>query len=179
MKFSLAILLSWWITQAYSLFPGKLPNGQLKKFTATEQYPCSDLKAVEDKQALLISKHWLNNIIVHNVIQPEDKHVLERIHRLHHFIENNVDSQYVCMLWVPEGVMYEVLFIVILRVTINPNIVTVCLLVPSPYWDSSQIESYELKRALEDLATNSKKSINFEALYENDARYKLAWHDWQ
>ena len=177
MKFIRLVLLGA-LTQTVALTPGKLPNGRLRRFVANEQFPCSDLKSVEEKQALLISKHWMNNIIVHPVIQPEDEHVLKRIQRLHQFAEKNRDSRYVYLLWVPEGVMYEVLFMVLLHVGTNPDTLTVSFIIPSPYWDSSQIESHELKRALEDLAEKSKKELNLEPLYQKDPRYRLAWKDW-
>jgi hypothetical protein len=162
---------------ALALQPGKLPNGQLRRFRVNEDLPCSDLKAVEADEAIMIMKHWKNNIMVQPSLNKEDKHILERIYTLEKFINENDDPRFIYLIWVPEGIIYEVLFLVMVLVTKECFIVS--FLVQSPYWDSSQIESTELKRTLEHLSSQTQKNIYFTELYKNDVRFKLAWKDWQ
>lgn len=161
-----------------ALQPSRLPNGDLKRFCPNKQTPCTDLKSVESYEATIIAKHWANNIAVQPILNKEDKHILDRIERFNEFSRESRDPRYVHLLWVPDGVNYEVLFMVLVHVNGDTDTLTVSLLIPSPFWDSSQIESTELKRALEDLATQSKKRLDLSGLYRNDIRFKLAWKDW-
>ena len=52
-------------------------------------------------------------------------------------------------------------------------------LVQSPFWSSEQIDSIILKQTLiEQNKENNCTTINFDYLYENNLRYKLAWNTW-
>ena len=64
-----------------------------------------------------------------------------------------------------------------------PNIdecfLQVKLLIQAPSWNPSQIPSEDLKLSLEDLANRAfGKKLDLSKLYENNARYKLAWNNW-
>ena len=58
---------------------------------------------------------------------------------------------------------------------VDADALAVSLLVPSPYWESSQIGSYKLKRSLEDHAKESGRALDLDLLYATDARHKLEW----
>ena len=155
-----------------ALTPGKLPNGELRRYSANKQSPSSDLYAVQKNEACIVAQHWVNNIVAQPEVPHEDAHIVERIEKLRHFAEANTDERYIYLLWMPKGVLRDVLFIALVRVDDD---VTVSLLVPSPYWDSTQIGSHKLKRALQDLAHKANQTLDLEALYRNDVRYKLSW----
>jgi len=155
-----------------ALIPGKLPNGELRHYSANKDSPSSDLYAVRDTEACIIAQHWLNNIVAQPNVPQEDAHIVERIEKLHEFVEANDDEHYIYLLWMPNGVLRDVLFIALLRIDKD---IAVSLLVPSPYWDSPQIGSYKLKQALQHLADEAKQPLNLETLYKNDVRFRLSW----
>ena len=73
----------------------------------------------------------------------------------------------------------DVLFIIVAYILAEKQEFVIRHLVQSPFWDPSQIDSNELKIALEDQnCKNNCTTINLEYLYENDLRYKLAWAVW-
>lgn len=170
----------WWLLRLViptcALIPGRLPNGQSKKFTPHPTRPASDLKSVEPHEVVFLMKHWTNNIEVNHHMNKEDKHILKRINSLASYIQ--LDKRYPCvyLIWIPNGYMYEVLFILLIHVNENPRVITPCILIQSPFWDSSQIESIELKHALIDLANQTNRTLNLDPLYQNDPRYRLAWN---
>ncbi len=162
------------VPTAQTLMPSRLPNGEVRRYVVNKEAPSSDLFAVERKEACIIAKHWMNNIAVQPEVPQEDAHIVERIDRLCDFAESDEDERNVYLVWMPKGVMRDVLFITIINVGVH---LTVCLLVPSPYWDSTQIDSHKLKEALHHLACESGYSLDLTFLYKNDVRYKLAWSD--
>lgn len=157
-----------------ALPPGKLPNGEVHRYTANQISPSSDLMAVGQKEACFVAKHWMNNIDAQVWVQPEDKHIVKRIHRFCEFVEQDNDPRNVYLIWVPKGVLQNILFIILIHV--NSNEVIPRFLVQSPFWDSSQIDSQFLKEALQHLAEEAKKELNLETLYKNDPWYKLGWN---
>lgn len=159
-----------------ALPPGKLPNGELHRYTTNHLSPSSDLKSVQKLEAALVARHWMNNIVAQPTVLPEDENIVNRIGRLCEFAEQDEDPRNVYLIWVPAGVMQNVLFIVLVHV--EGDRVVPRFLVPSPFWESSQIGSYKLKRALQHLANEANRELDLEWLYENDPRYKLAWKNW-
>ena len=49
------------------------------------------------------------------------------------------------------------------------------MLIPNPYWDSSQISTNELRKALISLTNETDSTLDLELLYKNDLRIKLDW----
>lgn len=171
----LRILFTLSIT-ANALSPGRLPNGELHRYTTNKLSPSSDLKSVEKMHAVLVTKHWLNNIAVQQVIPPEDEHIVKRIERLQEFAKQAEDPCHVYLIWIPAGAMQNILFVVLVLVE-GENVTPQCI-VPSPFWDSSQIGSYKLKRSLQHLAEAANRTLELGPLYKNDPWYKLSWNNW-
>ena len=165
--------------ECLGLVPGKMPNGESKRFYPNKSSPREDLKSLQPKEAQLILKHWSNNIAVQPEINKEDYHILKRINELNNFINLNTDPHYVYLIWCPSGVLQEVLFMVLVYSVHTPRTLLVSILIPSPFWDSSQIESIELKRSLEDLADRANMELELDYLYEKDTRFELAWQFWK
>lgn len=157
-----------------ALQPDRLPNSNNKRFIANKNFPYLDLKSVESEEAALVSNLWKRNLGRYNDISAID--ILDQIMELDDFLNMNTDPRYVHLIWVPEGnKLHEILFMIVIFVTHEPRVIKVNQLIPSPLWESSQIESTELKYALEDLALQSNHIIDFNLLYENNVRYKLDW----
>jgi hypothetical protein len=150
-----------------------LPNGDARRYVSNHQSQCSDLKAVDPKEACLVAKHWMNNIVAQEEILPEDQNILKRIERLCDFAEQNEDERYVYLIWIPKGVMRDVLFIVIVFVD---SALSVRLLVPSPFWDSPQIGSCDLQLSLQHLAKETNRELDLDKLFKNDHWFKLEWN---
>ena len=55
-----------------SLTPGRLPNGKLKTFISSIP-PSKDLHKINYSQASLITKNWLQNIVVASVQREKNK----------------------------------------------------------------------------------------------------------
>ena len=83
--------------------------------------------------------------------------------------------------WMPESThgTKDALFIIVVEINSNTKEFIIRHLVQSPFWEPSQIDSNELRLALEN--QNEKQNcttINLDYLYQNDLRYKLAWATW-
>ena len=165
-------------TGACALQPSRLPNGQLLRFRSNVFASCLDLKAIESYESNIITNYWTENINVYQTGNREDKHILDHIDEFNRLFKNNPDPRYVHLIWVPPGMSQEILFYVLVRVDNITETLSVCMLIQSPFWDSTQIESIELKYALEDLAVKSKKVLDLTQLYDNDVRFRLAWNEW-
>lgn len=159
-----------------TLSPGRLPNGELHRYVTNHISPSSDLKAVENMHAIFVTQHWMNNIAVQDIVPPEDEHIVKRIERLQEFAKHDEDPCNLYLVWIPAGVMQNILFIILVRVE-GENVTPQCI-VPSPFWDSSQIGSYKLKRSLEHLAEKANRTLELGELYKNDPWYKLSWNNW-
>ena len=165
------ILCLWLsISTCAALTPGRLPSGAPRRYAANKESPSSDLYAVEPKEARAIATRWMTSIAAQPVVPPEDEHLVRRFERLWEFAER---ERHVHLVWMPKGAVRDVLFLVVARV--DADALAVSLLVPSPYWESSQIGSYKLKRSLEDLAKESGRALDLDLLYATDARHKLEW----
>ena len=188
------------------LMPKKLPNGKIVKFNSNKVSPANDLKHISHGQASLISRNWLQNIVVNifnkeqnnllnkdfkskNIYEYDEIHIVTNINKLEDYIQRSYQQQKkslgptktLFLAWSPVGEhgREEVLFIIVAEIVVQKQEFVIKHLVQSPFWDPIQIDSNELKKALiEQNKLNNCTSINLEYLYDNDLRYKLAWAVW-
>lgn len=184
------------------LTPKRLPNGKIIKFQSNFKHPESDLKIITPGAASIISRNWLQNIVVDvfskenskmknnqfsktNIFDYDDLHIVTGINKLEGYIqesyEKNEGKKSLFLAWSPRGEhgRTEVLFIIVVQINIIRREFIIRHLIQSPFWDPSQIDSNELKKALVAQNTlNNCTQINLEYLYDNDLRYKLAWAVW-
>lgn len=167
------------LTQVNCLLPNKMPNGQPRKYFPNVKNRKNDIKYIDSEMTSFIAKHWINNIVVSPRINKEDKHILKRLSRLNVFLQHCNTPNILFMVWSPSGVYNEVLFIIVARTKMKRNKKHLCvnLLIQSPFWDSQQVESKELKLALEHLCECSNMELDLSFVYNWDFRYKLEWND--
>ena len=120
-----------------------------------------------------------------NIFDYDDLHIVTGINKLEGYIqesyEKNEGKKSLFLVWSPRGEhgRTEVLFIIVVQINILRREFIIRHLIQSPFWDPSQIDSNELKKALVAQNTlNNCTQINLEYLYDNDLRYKLAWAVW-
>jgi len=165
--------------------PSKMPNGNPKKYQSSLDLTL-DLKLLTIQEASFISKHWLNNIIDANGNScKEDLQIIDKINNLETYRQNlenkgiSPNNENMILAWVPRGVYNDLLFIVCCEVDRVNRDLFVNLLVQSPFWESTQIESIVLKESLEQLAIRANCSLHLDPLYNVDSRYRLAWKNWK
>tara|TARA_B110000116_G_scaffold272426_1_gene297487 strand:- start:307 stop:897 length:591 start_codon:yes stop_codon:yes gene_type:complete len=172
--------LSLFKESSYALQPSKMPSGNYRKYIPNKLSPYKDLKSISGKESSFISRHWLNNIIQSNKIGKEDINIIENINILEEHIQNLFsDSEQVSNIyfsWIPDGgYMKDILFIVVFQVHDDRNVLK--LLIQSPYWDSSQINSKYLLNSLEDFCKISNRDLDLFEFYEDNIRFKLEWYN--
>lgn len=185
------------------LNPKRLPNGKMYKYIPNKHSPSNDLRIITSGQASLITKNWLENIVVDvfnrenknlqenkfsktSIFDYDDLHIVTNINQLEKYIQesyqkSNNNKKTLFLSWMPkeEHGRNDVLFIIVAYILVDKQEFVIRHLVQSPFWDPAQIDSNELKLALEDQnCKNNCTTINLEYLYENDLRYKLAWAVW-
>ena len=195
------ILVSFPFT--YTLNPKKLPNGKPLKYVANKKSPSSDLKIISPAQASLITKNWMENIVVgifndenkklqektfssKSIFDYDDLHIVTNINQLEQYIQDSYSvskekRKTLFLAWNPQEIhgQNNIIFIIVVYILIEKQEFVIRHLVQSPFWDPSQIDSNQLKIALEDQnCKNNCTTINLDYLYENDLRYKLAWAVW-
>lgn len=158
--------------------PNNLPSGQPKKYWSNKKNKAYDLKTISYSHASVITKHWLNNILNFKKICKEDEHIVERINKLEAYIQEHRSFTDMYLAWMPQGVMKDVLFIVVNKIDPFNKNVKVMMVIQSPLWEPTQIESEELKESLEALAASTNSTLDLSYLYQTDSRYKLAWKNW-
>ena len=207
MKRIISMFIICLLNNTDSLTPKRLPNGKQYKYTSNKYSPSSDLKVIKPSQAALISRNWLQNIVAHmfsshnqkklnrgfsenNMFEYDDLHIITNINKLESYIHDSYEEKFkmkknflsrIFLAWMPESLhgTKDALFIIVVEINSETKEFIICHLVQSPFWDPAQIDSNELKVALEN--QNEKQNcttINLEYLYENDLRYKLAWATW-
>lgn len=199
----LAVISILYFIPSICLNPKRLPNGKMYKFKPNKISPSSDLKVINAGQASLITKNWLENIVVDvfnrenkklqenkfsktSIFDYDDLHIVTNINLLEKYIQesyekSNQGKKTLFLSWMPMGEhgRNEVLFIIVAYILVEKQEFVIRHLIQSPFWDPAQIDSNELKIALEDQnSKNNCTTINLEYLYENDLRYKLAWAVW-
>ena len=190
MKIIQFLLFFWLFKEMYALKPQNLPSGHSKKFEVNKLERNKDLKLMSAANVNLLTKHWLNNILsCSKEINPEDKYVIQQIDNINEYIRHNTRKIYtktndcnmknLYIAWCPKGYFKEIIFIVVGELLLEERSFLIKYILHSPYWDTSQINSVNLKYALEDLINNIDDfKVDFSYLYENDERYKLSWMDW-
>ena len=164
----------------YALQPSKTPSGKSRKYSPNKISPYEDLKSISASEASFISRHWLNNIIQSTKINHEDISVIDNINKLEEHIQyvfsNHEEVSNVYFAWIPEGgYMKDILFLIVLEVREDRNILK--LIIQSPFWDSSQINSKYLLKSLEDFSKISNRNLDLYEFYEDNIRFKLEWYN--
>ena len=158
--------------------------------------PGKDLTKITHSQASLISKNWLENILIEinsqnkgelpsKLFELQDAHIVSGINQLENYINYHRSEKDIYLSWMPfankpKNIKNKTsLFLIVAELDENNKKMIVKQLVQSPSWDPSQIPSCKLKKALIDF-TNQFNSfeIDFNYLYEHDLRYKLSWSIW-
>ena len=126
------------LLSSYALNPKRLPNGQLIKYIPNKSSPSSDLKVISSGQASIITRNWLENIVVdvfnrenHNLqnnnapkqslFEYDDLHIVTKINKLENYIQESYQKQKankkktLFLAWMPRGMhgRTEVLFIIV------------------------------------------------------------------
>lgn len=184
------IIVSWFIstTGIVSPFRKFLPN----------VYPSNDINLLTLPQVKNISRDWLQ-FIVTNVVDEqknrleqsqktgsglyelENLHIVKDINQLDTYIQKYNETDDLFLGWVPRNKNnpQEVLFIVVACHDKNTNYFSIKQLVQSPHWDSSQIESIQLKIALMAIVNvKNYTALDLRELYAHNTRYFLAWETW-
>lgn len=197
------LLIVFLIVKTNSLIPKRLPNGKPLLYEANKLNPSSDLKIINPGQASIITRNWLQNIVV-EMVQRENKnlvhqdfskkglydyddlHIVMNINKLESYIQESYElsrkkTPHLFMAWMPRGVYgrNDTLFIIVATIDAEKKEFGIRHMVQSPFWDPEQIDSDKLRLALLDQnEKNNCTTINLEYLYEHDLRYKLAWATW-
>lgn len=150
-----------------------------RKFFSDKTSPANDLKVITPKEASVITRYWLSNIMVDNIINVEDESLVEKINKAEQYFQNQF-TQFntyndLFLAWAPQGNVKEICFIVFSTVNHIDKRLIVNLLISNPNWDSIQISTLELKNALEDLTTKSNAYLDLDLLYKDDLRIKYDW----
>ena len=179
------------------LQPYHFPNGKLVIFKENENQPCKDLVKITTGRVSLISKNWMDNIVLDtintemkkidnkfkadNILNYNHDHIIKKIYDIQTVIkQEDIDENDLFMSWSPKGNhgRNEILFIVHLNINPKRKEVSVVRLIQSPFWDPIQIESSKLKYAIIDLVKYlNNVTIVFDYLYESDLRFKLSWSE--
>ncbi len=192
------------LSLCWSLKPHQFPNGKLVKFSVDSLFPRNDLIHIEPGKASIITRNWLENIILEvmnnekydnlknknfkkkNIFEYDNLHIVTNINQLETHIQETFspkrnDQHDLFLAWYPKGNhgRKEVLFIIFLKLYLDKKELVVKEIVQSPFWDPIHIDSNYLKIALEDLnKQNDNVTLVLDNLYENDIRFKLAWSTW-
>lgn len=179
----------------FGLLPKKLPNGNSRKFIPNKDNPRNDLKLKDEQSVSLITKNWMNNIVLHlvnnkkkykkNILEYDDLHIVTSINNMKKDIEfidkENKNISLLYFSWEPKCIQgfQESLFIVIAKLDLEKKLINIDNIIQSPFWDSEQIDSIYLKYSLIDQNESiNKTNITFNPLYQNNIRYKLSWETW-
>ena len=205
---NLSFLLIFFLTKVSCLQPKKLPNGKPRKFVPNREEPRKDLILISPASASLITKNWISNIVLDvfnkknskvselvDGFEYEDLHIVTNINKLNLIIDetqkrlsnswtntiNNYDDSLIIFAWKPRCLQgfNEVLFLVIGELDRRNKELVIKYVIQSPFWDDEQIDSIYLKLALIDQNKAAEMtSINFDTLYQENIRFKLAWDTW-
>jgi hypothetical protein len=188
----LLLILLYIFPLIFSLKPHHFPNGKLVSFKVNSKSPHLDLVNIEPGKASIITKNWLQNIVIDvfnnkkKIFEYDNLHIVSKINELDTIIQElnqykNNENKDMFLSWYPEGNhgRKENLFIIYLQLSLKSKELIVKQIIQSPFWDPIQINSEYLKNALEDLNSKNKDvTLIFDYLYEKDIRYKLAWSTW-
>lgn len=175
---NMKVAVPWWplmASFALGLVPPPTPSGGARWYIPSPS-PSRDLRLATASEASYVNRQWLDAILK-NGVPPEDDHVIDAINRFEQRLqENGGFDKYA--IWTPSGYANgDVLFLVVTSFETQDR-VEIHHVVQSPYWDSDQISSLNLKDALTDLAHQDGAEIHFDHLYRSNDRYRLAWSQW-
>lgn len=164
----------------YALQPSKTPSGESRKYRPNRLSPYEDLKSISASEASFVSRHWLNNIIQLRSVNKEDISIVDNINKLEEHIQyvfsNHEEVSNIYFAWIPTGgYMKDILFLAVFQVHDDRNILK--LIIQSPFWDSSQINSKYLLKSLEDFSKISNRNLDLYEFYEDNIRFKLEWYN--
>ena len=176
-----------------------IPNQNFnKKFKYNSLNPYKDLKIIDHIRSDLISKKWLDEVVIkvvndyskdlettkpskrnlqdQNINSYSEIFMVTEINEFRKLIEKN--NKYTYLSWMPNPLfgVSDILYLIIAE-EVNEQFILRFLL-HSPYWEENQIDSVYLKKSLISLAETKKKSIDFNYLYGIDIRHKLSWNTW-
>ena len=119
----------------------------------------------------------LHGFSENNMFEYDDLHIITNINKLESYIHDSYEEKFkmkkkflsrIFLAWMPESLhgTKDALFIIVVEINSETKEFIICHLVQSPFWDPAQIDSNELKVALEN--QNEKQNcttINLEYLY--------------
>lgn len=194
MKFFVYVMLLNMIN-VISIIPNRNFN---KKFKFNNLNPHHDLQIIDHIRSDLISKKWLDDVVIKVVndyskkletTKPSEQNLSDKsinsysevfmvteINEFRKLIEKN--NKYLYLSWMPNPIfgVSDILYLIIVE-EVNDQF-TIRFLLHSPYWDENQIDSIYLKKSLTSLSQTRKKKIDFNYLYSIDIRHKLSWNTW-
>ena len=148
----------------------------------------NDIKLLDLKLTQTISTKWLQDI-VHDIVDEkknqtlitDDLQIVTNINHLNTYYQNYTDSNDLFLGWAPrtKNKPEEILFIIVAEHNTTNNYFVIKHLVQSPYWDSNQIESINLKFALLQICNiKNYSALDLSRMYKNNIRYYLGWEIW-
>lgn len=179
--FKTICLLFIFLIQVNSLSPAKLPSGKPRSYKYNDENPEADLKQITAQEASFISRHWLNNILQPKKICKEDVVILENINALEGLIQEQftedmqVNIKYLA--WTPKGITEDVLFLIVIQNYQNTS--ELKLLIHSPFWDSSQINTDCLLKSIHKYSLKHGNMLDINKFIDRNIRYKLIWHNFK
>lgn len=187
MKFNLfkLIINLFLIFKSYSLAPYRLPNGKVVKFNINKIEPKNDLYIITESHAKLISKNWIENIVLDvyqkqisnklknsNLFEYNQQHIVNDIN----FLFKNTSNNNLFLTWKPLGMHGRKLelFLILIKYQ-NKKKIQIIQIIQSPFWDPINIPSIHLKNSLENLFENKNIEIDYNELYKNNYRLYFSW----
>lgn len=109
--------------------------------------------------------------------------ILNKLILLDSYLSNNQEFMFIG--WTPTEKKSDTNKFMLQLVLLSPDIhekkLRIIQIIDSPFWNSDQISSLELKSSLEEFIKNYKRfnyyTLDFDNLYEQNLRYKLEWRD--
>ena len=120
-----------------------MPDGKPRHFIRNKDKPYLDLRLLSEKQARLICKNWMDNIIlslknnkkrINNNFVYDDLHIVTNINEMN----NDIDKDNLYFSWQPKSTqgINEILFVVIVNLDAKQKIMQIKNVIQSPFWDS-------------------------------------------
>lgn len=169
------------IPNSFGLQPGKLPSGKDRVYKYNRNNPELDIKKLSPNEASFISRHWVNNMLQPKQICEEDSLIIEKINSLEQFMQDQFthkrETEIQYLAWTPQGITQDILFIIVIEINENENILR--MLINSPFWESKQINTECLLESLYCFSNVNGKKLEINSFLSNNIRYKLIWKDFK
>jgi hypothetical protein len=158
-----------------------MPSGKPREYKQNPNRPEKDIKQISPSEASFISMHWLNNILVPKIICQEDEYIIQNINKLEQFIQDKYTQHQEpnpeFLIWKPRGYKSDILFLIVLEPDIEQNKYFLKILINSPFWDHSQINTFYLLDSLNKYLHKKGKILDIEPFLNENIRYNLIWKD--